>query len=387
MTVTMLQDRRDTITPDWHAAAVAAAEHGVNVLPALGKRPTASSGYKHLFRQRLTAATLRKWLSDPLVSRPSTGYLIMLGEVSGNLCCRDFDEEKGYEIWKKRYPELARTCPTVKTARGYHVYFRCEELKKTTQLDDGELRAANALVVGPCSKHESGLIYAYIPNSPMIWDSPTLSPAVFEVFEPPSAMPLKPHQSPQVQSVHENRPMTRLDGILDELDEEPGQIFIPQGLIPTKKGERNKKIMELVRWIRSQHPTILIEGAEHFFERWYQLSFSAIGTKERWLSEREFRQSFTRCTGGKLGAAAAVASLADTPAARISTLCRELAAQSATGVFFLSVRAAADAAGCQRTHAHRILKNMTAVGKLKIIERGTQGTRFGGRATTYQFTA
>ena len=387
MTVTMLHDIRDTI-PHWHAAAIAAAENGINVLPALGKRPTASNGYKHLFRQKLTAAALKKWLSDPLVSRPSTGYLIMLGEISGNLCCRDFDEAKGYEIWSRKYPQQARDCPTVKTARGYHVYFRCEELTKTTQLDDGELRAGNSLVVGPGSKHDSGLIYAYIPNSPEIWNAPALSPAVFSVFDVPATMPLKPHQSPQVQSVRENRPKTRLDensGFSGEAETstETSEIFVPNNLLPTTPGTRHAKILKLVAWLKAQHPNITLEDSLHFFDRWWQLSFQHIKTKERWINEVDFSTAFRTCTGGRLGLAARVAA-GTTPAERIEAMCRELARQSPDGVFFLSSRAAAGVAGCSPMQALRQLQYLTKIGIIRLVQRGTPGVPHGGRANEYQ---
>lgn len=375
-------------TPNWHAAAIAAASNGINVLPAINKRPTASKGYKHLYQQRITSDGLSKWLSDPLISRPSTGYLVMLGSISGDLCCRDFDEVAGYQNWSKQNPELTKICPTVQTSRGYHVYFRDPAATKTTQLEDGELRAGNALVVGPGSRHESGTIYSYIPGSPEIWRAPTLNQVLFVADDTATTttIPLGTHQSPQDQSVQENRPTGGFDEILGMLDEtEPGEIFIPERLLPIIPGERHKKILKLIRWIKSQHPHISLEDAIHFFDRWWQLAFSIIQTKERWISENEFKEAFCRCTGGRLGRAAAAASVQPTPIEKIESMCRELSNQSPTHDFFLSARSAASVVGCQPMQAHRYLMRLVSQRKMDITKRGTPGVRAGGLANEYRW--
>ncbi len=80
---------------------------------------------------------------------------VILGPVSGDLACRDFDEADAYHAWTVDFPDLARTLPTVETARGFHVYFTAK-VDKTTHYTDGELRGARSLCVLPPSPHPDG---------------------------------------------------------------------------------------------------------------------------------------------------------------------------------------------------------------------------------------
>lgn len=52
---------------------------------------------------------------------------IVTGLLSGGLSVRDFDGQKGedlYQQWRDRFPDLALTLPQVRTKDGYHVYAR-----------------------------------------------------------------------------------------------------------------------------------------------------------------------------------------------------------------------------------------------------------------------
>src|SRR5262245_5123615 len=77
-----------------------------------------------------------------------TGVAVVNGRVSGChgrgcLCCRDFDDADAYARWSAEHPELARTLPTVRTFRGYHVYalLTAERFVGKPLLGDSELRA------------------------------------------------------------------------------------------------------------------------------------------------------------------------------------------------------------------------------------------------------
>src|SRR5947208_2418397 len=49
---------------------------------------------------------------------PQANIAVLLGERSGGLCARDFDNEQAYHSWAERHPDLAATLPTSKTSRG-----------------------------------------------------------------------------------------------------------------------------------------------------------------------------------------------------------------------------------------------------------------------------
>jgi hypothetical protein len=61
---------------------------------------------------------------------------VILGDVSGNLCCRDFDNAGAYQAWVAQTPDYASTLPTAQTARGFHVYFTATG-QATQKLGDG----------------------------------------------------------------------------------------------------------------------------------------------------------------------------------------------------------------------------------------------------------
>ena len=99
---------------------------------------------------------LRKWFGR----REELGMAVILGDVSGGLVCRDFDVMAGYDRWATDHPELAKTLPTVETARGRHVYFR-STYRGIKKLADGELRGGGYCLLPP-SRHPDGPLYRWL---------------------------------------------------------------------------------------------------------------------------------------------------------------------------------------------------------------------------------
>ena len=99
------------------------------------KKPTCSG--RSTRQSRATEARLTKWFGNG----QDVGLAVVFGPVSGGLVCRDFDTMEGYERWAADHPDLAKTLPTVATARGRHVYCRANH-RGIKKLDDGELRGA-----------------------------------------------------------------------------------------------------------------------------------------------------------------------------------------------------------------------------------------------------
>ena len=100
---------------------------------------------------------IAKCFSTPLV----TGVAVILGRVSGDLCCRDFDNREAYIAWAAHNPKYASTLPTARTARGFHVYFRATG-QMTQKLGDGELRGQGGYCLLPPSIHPTGVIYEWV---------------------------------------------------------------------------------------------------------------------------------------------------------------------------------------------------------------------------------
>jgi hypothetical protein len=101
---------------------------------------------------------LREWFSRSGLA----GLAIIFGPVSGGIYCRDFDNEAAYRVWSAKNPTLAATLPTVRTFRGYHVYFRNKQSLKTKKYADGEIRCFGAYCLAPPSKHPEGIIYEWL---------------------------------------------------------------------------------------------------------------------------------------------------------------------------------------------------------------------------------
>ena len=121
----------------------------------------AACKWKKYQTQRPDLSQAQQWFSNGQYK----GIGVVLGEVSGHLACRDFDDPEAYKQWAKNFPELSRELPTVKTGRGYHVYFTCR-LSKTQKFVDGELRGEKGLCVLPPSKHDNGKKYQWFVPLP-----------------------------------------------------------------------------------------------------------------------------------------------------------------------------------------------------------------------------
>ena len=74
---------------------------------------------------------------------------IICGRVSG-LVVVDFDDHLRYRRFCRHRPDLAESY-TVKTRRGYHVYFRTSEKVPSHQFDGGDIKGERSYVVAPPS--------------------------------------------------------------------------------------------------------------------------------------------------------------------------------------------------------------------------------------------
>lgn len=141
---------------DLLALAMKYASWGWSVFPVAGKRPLAS--WKRWQTERATPDELRAMFADPRV----TGIAIALGSVSGGLAVRDFDTNESYYAWCEANLEASHRLPTVRTARGWHVYCRLEA-EAFVDFGDGELRGTSGhYVLAAGSLHPDGGRYRWV---------------------------------------------------------------------------------------------------------------------------------------------------------------------------------------------------------------------------------
>ncbi len=149
------------------------------------KKPPRGVRWKKYQSGRASEEQLRIWF----VEKRYQGLAVVLGAVSGNLCCRDFDSQEAYNAWAKEMPDLAETLPTVASGRdegGFHVFF-CEEPEAfkeanpkgsgTVKYQDGsgELFGDDRYMILPPTKHKAGRGYRWM-KSPEGFATPAREP-------------------------------------------------------------------------------------------------------------------------------------------------------------------------------------------------------------------
>ncbi len=364
-----------------HAAAADYRRAGLSVFPVNGKKPL--TRWKSFTDRLPTESELEK-----MPWGRATGLALALGPASGRLACRDFDQADAYGSWADDNPWLAGQCPTVKTCRGHHVYFRPTGAAKTINLADGELRAAGAFVVLPPSHHESGTEYRWL-NEPcnLIVDAPEVA---IEHFLPKETA----LQSAKKTTFQGGLPLHTMsyvtsDTVVSYVTSQPWKI------LPTGPGRRNRVLFEIVRRLKAlpENQGREPESFEPELRAWHAAVLPRIGTKEFKTTFQDFCRAWALCqkpAGATMAAAIESARVAEPILPNsgklngLAVLCRALA-NNPSREFFLSARDACRYCGFDSPMAAlRAFQKLAAMGLIELIRRGTTG--FTGRANRYRWT-
>ncbi len=341
--------------------------------------------------QRPTEAQIRKWFSGN-----NRNIAVVLGEVSGGLSCRDYDEETGkaeYKFWIQEHPELARQLPIQQTADGYHVYFEADvegikHFKDERGKKLGELRGAGGYCLLPPSEHPDGPVYQWVnpPNGSILVVDPELAGFI------PKNEDVTEHveQSEQYQQAEQTEARVRGVSIEEAIN----------STLPKKVGTRNQKTFELVREL-SAFEELKDAGTaelEPIFNRWYERAKPNIRTDydESWFDFLyawenvifpkgvEMAHIFERA---KNATVPEFAMKYRSPKKRLLVcLCKELQKQAGNKAFWLSTRTAADYLEITPMTAWRYLFVLVKEAILDEVEKG--GTKAGPRkATRFRYIA
>jgi hypothetical protein len=188
-----------------------------------------------------------------------TGLAVVLGQESGGLAVRDFDEAVAYRAWAADHPDDAARLPTVRTACGFQVYGRLAE-EAFADLGDGELWADSGRhVLLPPSLHPVGHVYA--------WLIPLPEPSAALPFLPPSLTAPRGERTRQTQ-----QPIACVP---------PAAIEAIEATLPHGPGQRNRRVFDLVRRLRrlaglDTSPATL----QAIVAEWHCRALAVIRTKE-----------------------------------------------------------------------------------------------------------
>jgi hypothetical protein len=352
--------------PDLLSAALSCAARGWSVIPVIDKR---SVGLWKPYQKRASDA---KTLQRLFGQKGITGLAVILGNASGGLACRDFDRADAYHEWAASDPELAATLPTVKTARGFHVYFAGPDGFET--LPDGEYRAdAGHYVLLPPSRHPDGLLYRWLVPLPA-GKLPEIDPVAVGLVSRLTRSPITPSLTSQLL----NNPTSTHCMC-------PIESAIAMTL-PTETGQRNRRLFDLARALKAIMPDASEEERHVIVRRWYGRALPIIGTKDWSESWMDFRIAWGKVRvptiGPRWSEIVALASSLPAPKGfdRVDGQLVNLfvAAQRLHGpgkAWRMSYQMAANALGVPKDTAWRHLKLLTRDGVVERVKNGTNTGR------------
>ncbi|MCH8853618.1 MAG: bifunctional DNA primase/polymerase [Planctomycetes bacterium] len=353
------------------------ADFGMCILPLRPRSKKPAVAWVRYQRTRPTQAQVVAWFRNN-----DRGIAVVLGAVSGGLCCRDFDVEEGYRHWAGANTALAKVLPTVRSARGHHVYFRSER-KSIEVLEDGELRG-NGITVLPPTRHKSGHVYRWQVDLPgAVEDVPFLDPVEVGLI----------HRSDTEQTEHTEHTEPLGWG-------EKGWSLeqIITSTLPGGPGQRNRCIFKLARCLRGHEdfkdadwPALRL-----VLQDWYRRALPMIESKDFIETEADFLHAWSRVRSPMgmdyLAMIRERAMLAQPLelAQRwgmegfgfLIQLCHELQLDAGDGAFFLSTRDAGRLLNIKHSTASRML---VVLRDHKILEVVKQGQAGGRRATRFRF--
>ena len=359
--------------------ALAYEQRGLAIVPVVfeGGKKRVAVRWKRFQCKAPSPRTVGKWFSDGRYP----ALAVILGPVSGNLACRDFDDPGAYETWAKGHPKLAKTLPTARTGRGYHVYFTAA-LERTVTCADGELRGGcGSTSVLPPSRHPSGRRYRWLIPLPA-GDLPTVDPKSAGLLG-------EPVQQKRTEENRSRRKQTDANGSklsAGEVGEDEVALAI-QATLPTGPRQRNRQIFQFARALKgiaslanADAPSLRPD-----VQRWHAAALSVIETKEFEETWIDFLYAWDRVQAPmrlnlmedamKTARANPVPELPYEQAGvrDLVALCRELQGMWGREPFFLSCRTAGRVLGVEYTKAWRWLFLLEQDGWIRTAAKG--GTR------------
>lgn len=372
-------------TPNLKSALYYADRLGWCVIPIPRGRKTAQIKWKRFQTERPEREQVRKWFGN---GHPQN-MAVVLGRVSGGLCCRDFDVAESYTAWAKAHPKLADRLPTVKTAKGYHVYFRADQ-DRIKHLGDGELRGGGGYCMLPPSVHPDGPIYEWIIR-PTAENLPVLDPVLAGFVSNGGLVTEQTENTEKPEQTETTEHTEAMEG--EEGVEEAIRETLPRGY-----GTRNRKVFELARTLRSLPQFANVDARElrPIVREWHRRALPTIRTKafeETWIDflkawprvrhpkgTEPMMEMFQRAVENERPRIAVAQYPENERLQILVALCRELQRAAGEEPFYLSCRKAGELFSVSHTEAARWLFLLESDEILRVATKG--GTKTNRRNAT-----
>lgn len=317
--------------------------------------------------RRAPLRDLKRWFSSSDV-----GIAVVCGKLSGNLAVRDFDHPERYFEWGCKHPELAKSAPTVRTPKGFHVFVKIDPddpnlprgISPVVQGTGDTLRIGHFSILPP-SQHPEGGIYRW-EKDPFKFPVPFVSDIVASgLWIPYSKMKRKAGKREPLTSVvtlatapaNLKSTAKAVAELLRTAQEVPDEIFrkLLKWLIPTHSGIREQQIWATCRFLKSFREFQLLNNYEmrNLYWWWYREALPYVSTKNWSDTLTAFERAWERALpeAGEEGSAAtsAIRSAlknrvpedlrkelsADEPAGILAGICKGLQEESDSDRFFL----------------------------------------------------
>ena len=341
---------------------------GWSIIPIPYRRKAAQVKWSKYQQTRADEKQLRKWFA-----KDNRNIAVVLGSVSGNLACRDFDTMAEHELWAKNHPELARLLPTVKTAKGMHVYFK-GPVHGIRRVPNGELRGAGGYCLLPPSVHPSGATYE--------WRNLPLNGNLLEI---------DPQLAGFTQNVTEQTEQTEKTEQSEQIEAIAGESAVEKAVaetLPREFGTRNRCVFEFARAVKSLPQFAGAEPTElrELVKMWHERALPTMRTKgfeDTWIDflkawprikyakgQEPMTQIFEKAIQLDPPSIAVEKYPGNSKLTILTSLCRELQRAAGENPFFLSARTAGRLLNVSPMQASRWFFLLQSDGILKLVSKG-----------------
>lgn len=153
---------------------------GFSIIPLRFKSKEPLIQWLEFQERKPTDDELKRWFSNG-----SVNVAVVCGSISGNPAVLDFDSLDAFQRFFGKTPEeLAEETLVVKTARGYHVYFRSAKALRTFKIPElnMEVKGDGSYVAAPPSIHPSGSTYEFIGDPFKLKEIPVIEELGFFIW-------------------------------------------------------------------------------------------------------------------------------------------------------------------------------------------------------------